>query len=640
MKLFTLFLRTPLVMVLFFSAAATFASPSFHVNPIVGLSPDFIRGADVSTLAAMEAAGALYRDDQDRPADLLDILKAHGVNWIRLRLWNDPTNPADVMEGNRLLSRKGDPRGGGNNDLATTVALAKRVKTAGLHFLLDFHYSDFWADPGNQRIPKAWIGLNKEALAKAIYSFTKQSLATLKEAGAEPDMVQIGNEINNGMLWPLGKIGSDDPQKGVGGFNSLALFLRQASQAVRDTDPAIKIAIHLANGGDQGLYRWFFDAITKRGVDFDVIGFSFYPYWHGKVEDLQSNLNAAYRQFHKPVVVLETAYARTEEDADGYSNAFGKGMDLTGGYRATVQGQATELRDVMAAVATVPDHQGLGVFYWEPAWYYVKNVGWRTGSGNNWDNQTLFDFRGHPEPSLSTFRLVGEPGLTIVPQPVAAVSPTIDAALDQPVWALPSTVLCAFSDDAYRPSAVSWDVLDRASMTKPETLFLHGTVVGTNLAVKAQLRIAATSNLLSDPSFESGQLGSWTIEGTKGVVLVENNPGNAHSGSYTLKYWKDSAFQFKARRTIHHLAAGTYQVSLWAMGGGGESSIFLSAWAENKPIKQAKMRNTGWLKWTKYTVKDLVVTNGDLNLEISVNGNNGNWGNFDDVAVRREQEHP
>jgi arabinogalactan endo-1,4-beta-galactosidase len=215
-----------------------------------------------------------------------------------------------------------------------------------------------------------------------------------------PDMVQIGNEINGGMIWPGGKTvaqGTDN----VGGYDGLADLLKSGIQAVRDNDPnndnprkRARIIIHLANGGDNELYRTVFDALTERNVDFDVIGLSYYSYWHGPMDQFKSNMNDISARYQKDVVIAETAYAYTLDNADGLGNLFGGDAQISGGYKATIQGQATAMRDVMEAVAQVPNGRGLGIFYWEPDWFAVEGAGWKTGEGDAWDNQAMFDSGG------------------------------------------------------------------------------------------------------------------------------------------------------------------------------------------------------------------------------------------------------
>lgn len=345
-----------------------------------------IRGADISTLKKVEDNGGLFYDRGVRK-DPLVILRSHGVNYVRLKIWKDPVNVD------------------GSNDLAKTVEMAERAKKAGFKILLDFHYSNFWADPGRQDKPTAWVGLNPKELEQAVYDHTAETMQALKDVQALPDMVQIGNEINSGMLWPDGKTWG----AGSGGFDRLAPLLRAGISGVRDVagPKKVDIMLHLANGGDNGLYRWWFDEVTKRGItDFDVIGFSFYPYWHGTLEQLSYNLADISARYDKDVVVVETAYAFTLENGDDLSNIFGAAQQAEAGYPATVAGQADFLTDIREVVQNVPNGRGLGVFYWEPAWIPVEGAGWRSGEGNAWENQALFDFEGN---ALESLEALGAP---------------------------------------------------------------------------------------------------------------------------------------------------------------------------------------------------------------------------------------
>ncbi|HUI70092.1 MAG TPA: glycosyl hydrolase 53 family protein, partial [Spirochaetia bacterium] len=335
--------RAGFVLSLMTILCASVGAQGILVRPVMDIPKSFIMGADVSMLDQLERAGAVFSDENGKKGDCLAILKAGGVNWIRLRIWNDPVNAKDVVENGKLLSKAGDPVGGGNDDLAAYIRIAKRAKKLGLKVMVDFHYSDFWADPSKQTMPKAWVGLDLDALKKALYRFTDTSLKAMAAAGVRPDMVQIGNEIDNGFLWPVGKLyPSGDEQ--VGGMGAFINLLKEASRAVRANDPnakakpgsaayarRMKIVIHLSSGGDQALYRKTFDPIVAAGVDFDIIGLSFYPYWHGTIDDLSGNMAMLASRYKKEMIVAETAYAWTTDDADGFPNAFGPGLDREGG---------------------------------------------------------------------------------------------------------------------------------------------------------------------------------------------------------------------------------------------------------------------------------------------------------------------
>ncbi|MEK4195698.1 glycosyl hydrolase 53 family protein [Paenibacillus sp. FSL L8-0323] len=362
-----------------------------QVTPLV-LQSGFIKGADISTLEAIEDAGGKYYDNGVEK-DLLDILKSRGVNYIRLRLWNDPQEA------------------GGYNDREHVVEMAQRVKAKGFKLLLDFHYSDFWADPGKQNKPGAWADYSYDELKQAVYDYTKDVMDELKEKGASPDMVQIGNEINGGLLWPDGK--SYDQENA---FEKVVPLLESGVKGVRDSQSAdqdIKIMIHLAEGGKNDMFRWFFDELTKRNLDYDVIGASFYPYWSGTMDSLQFNLDDISKRYGKEVIVTETAYPYTLQDGDNFENNIARQDQLDGsGFPATVAGQMAEVKTVMNVLSKVPDGKGTGLFYWEPAWIPVQGVGWKVGDGNAWENQAMFDFAGNALSSLNVFKtpVAGEGG--------------------------------------------------------------------------------------------------------------------------------------------------------------------------------------------------------------------------------------
>ena len=224
----------------------------------------FIKGMDLSTLLELEQCGAKYYDN-GQEMDILDIVKKYDVDTIRLRIWNDPKSP------------EGEPYGAGNNDLDTTIAIGKRVTEAGLGVLVNFHYSDFWADPGKQFKPKAWADYGVEELEKAVYEFTKESMKKILAAGVNVTLIQVGNELSNGLLWPEGQV----PE-----YDNIAKFVSAGIRACRKVNAKIPIMIHLDNGGNNELYRRWFDNYIPRGEDFDYIGLSYYPFWHGRLKQL------------------------------------------------------------------------------------------------------------------------------------------------------------------------------------------------------------------------------------------------------------------------------------------------------------------------------------------------------------------
>lgn len=372
----------------------------------------YYKGMDISTLLEVEKCGGKFYDKgQEREA--LSILKDYDVNAVRIRLWNDP------------YSEEGEPYGAGTNDFKSVAELSKRAKEKGFDILLDYHYSDFWADPGKQFVPKAWRGYSVEELERAVYEYTKKTLLDLKEEELLPDMVQVGNELSNGLLWPYGKV----PE-----YDNIARFVSAGIRAVKEvSDMAlaegaisekILIMIHLDNGGNNALYREWFDNYIKRGEDFDIIGLSYYPFWHGTFDMLQNNMHDIAQRFGKELIIAEVSMGHTMEDYAEYEKlAPGqrKGMATRPAlvekieYPMTLEGQKEFMKELFRRIASVPEGKGRGYFYWEPAWIPVPGSGWATECslkyiedkgpcGNEWANQALFDYKGNALPTWEAVR--------------------------------------------------------------------------------------------------------------------------------------------------------------------------------------------------------------------------------------------
>lgn len=372
------------------------------VEPVPGLRegrrPDFMLGADISSMAQILAEGKPYYDLEGRQAHPLDILAQQGVNWVRLRVWNDP---ADAF---------GNPYGGGNASIETTIELARQAKQRGMKVNVVFHYSDFWAHPGQQRRPKAWANLTGQPLVDAVGTFTAESLTRMRDAGVYPDMVTIGNETNSNIVdvnFNLTAAGAMNPA-------AIAVF-KAGSAAVRVTDPnagnpdeRTLVSFHLANGDNATLYNRFTLAMHLNGVDYDALGASFYPSWHGTPAQVLANLNTITGTYGKYAYIAETAYPWSLEESAGDDTPqnFKHGDVSTVGLAASPQGQATALRDVIDVAAGIQDEKGLGVFYWEPAWLPGPTTGWATPYGTGWETAGLFDVNGYALPSVRTFSLV------------------------------------------------------------------------------------------------------------------------------------------------------------------------------------------------------------------------------------------
>jgi arabinogalactan endo-1,4-beta-galactosidase len=338
------------------------------------------RGADLSFEPQEEAAGAQFTDD-GKPGTALSILNDHGLNYVRLRLWVNP--PA------------------GYSDLASDLKMARRIKAAGDRLYLDIHYSDFWADPQKQNIPAAWQGQDLSQLTATVQRYTQDVIGRFAAQGTPVDMVSIGNEIRNGILWPAGQV---DWTANTGWSNLTTLLKAGVAGARAGNRPGHKLLVmlHFDQGGDNAQSRTFFDHMVDGGVPFDVIGLSYYPFWHGTLSAMRTNVDDLATRYHKQIVVAESQYAWTLANGDSLGNSVWQASQVDPGYPATPGGQLSFYNDALSILAQVPDHLGKGLFYWEPEW--IPGVGWEPGDGSPNDNLTLFSFTGQALPSVGLFQ--------------------------------------------------------------------------------------------------------------------------------------------------------------------------------------------------------------------------------------------
>ncbi len=394
------------------------------IKKVQNMSDSTIRGIDISSYTALKKAGVKYYDNEGKEASLLKVLSDNGVNYIRIRIWNDPYN------------EKGETYGGGSNDVKAGLEIAKEAAKYNIKVLLGFHYSDFWADPAVQLLPKDWKKDkdNQEKMCLNVYKFTKETLEQFKDAGADIGMVQVGNEISQGMMGIMHKTKANvwqEEEKST----IIDSYLSAGARAVRECTPDALVAIHLDNL-NLGMYKDAMNAWERDNVDYDVLGASSYAFWAGK--NMLENVRKAGEYVAsrgKLFAVLETSWLNSQKDADGTVNM----ANNTNGavYKVGPQGQADMLSDLYNAILS--NDNGLGAFYWEGAWipvragwvnwkynkemanefgtgwaaenaegyyptsklYYNENPVW---GGNSWDNQTLFDDKGYPLDSLRFYR--------------------------------------------------------------------------------------------------------------------------------------------------------------------------------------------------------------------------------------------
>jgi len=340
----------------YYIALIILSLPLFGCKKSNGDAPEvkelIIRAADISALPEIEQAGTIFYDHSGTAKDVLTILHENGCNTIRIRLWHTPETE--------------------HSGLQEVIQLAERVKEKGMKVWLDFHYSDTWADPGTQDKPAAWESLTTAELADSVYSYTQKVMALI-----EPEYVQIGNEINAGFLWNNGHINNQA---------DFITLLKSGIEAVRDHHPETKIIIHYAG---YNAASWFFGVLQNQNVDYDIIGLSYYPAWHGKsFDELTTALNQLVAGIKKDIVIAETAYPFTLEWNDWTNNSVGLASHLMSGYPATELGQKVFLLDLKEVIAKCP--KGIGFAYWAPEWVAFKGA--EATNGSPWENMTLFDF--------------------------------------------------------------------------------------------------------------------------------------------------------------------------------------------------------------------------------------------------------
>ncbi|BBF44336.1 putative galactosidase [Lachnospiraceae bacterium KM106-2] len=553
---------------------------SIHVNKVEGLSSEFITGVDISSVISLEQSGVEYSNQKGEKESIYKILNDGGVNYIRIRVWNDPYD-----------SNK-NGYGGGNNDLDKAIEIGKKATDAGMKVLVDFHYSDFWADPGKQKAPKAWADITDIAeKCTKVTEYTKDSLQKMIDAGVDIGMVQVGNETNGGIC------GETKDANVCKVMNAGAKAIREISST---NGTNILVALHFTNP-EKGIPMNRSAVLDANGVDYDVFATSYYPYWHGTLENLTKQLKYVADTYGKKVMVAETSYANTLEDGDGHENTIKVDPGLE--YPTTEQGQANSVRDVVQAVKNVGD-KGIGVFYWEAAWVPVgedttdvdgnkanKELWEEFGSGwassyaseydpddaGRWyggsavDNQAFFDFSGKALDVVNIYNYI-RTGATAPQKIYKAVSPSVSFKLGDKM-SLPEQVEVEFNDETKGTADVTWDEAQvEALHTKsPGTYKVSGIINEENSDVKDVICtvVIQGDNLLKNPSFENGADDSWTIEKLNGYgsgAKIVKQSSDAINGDYIISAWHDARQEFKLEQNVGELMPGNYKFAIKYMG--------------------------------------------------------------------------
>lgn len=623
-------------------------SESLYVKKVENLPDDFIFGMDASCVPSLEAGGVKYYDHNGEEKDVYQILAENGVNYIRVRVWNDP------------FDKDGNGYGGGNCDIENAVEIGKRATKYGMKLLVNFHYSDFWADPAKQMVPKAWRGMNIDQKSEALYQYTKECLEKFAEAGVDVGMVQIGNETNGGMC--------GEWSSALGGWKKITQLMSAGSRAVREVTPEALIAIHFANPEKVTNYESYSANLDYYGVDYDIFASSYYPYWHGTLDNLAEVLNKVSAKYGKKVMVAETSYAYTPENTDFYGNTVGEGDGNIKNYPYTVQGQANLVRDVIDTVVNKMT-DGVGVFYWEGTWIssggksYEENLvlwerhgsGWATSyakeydpedagkwyGGCSVDNQAFFDKDGKALESLKVFSLVKE-GNEVEKRADAVEDTTLIIDLNGEIK-MPEYVNAIMSDNSKEQIPVEWIGVNIDEMKNGGAA--KYTVKGQAGGMSATCYISMVEyNFLENWSFEDGDR-SWIAIAIQNFdeLYVEDKITDSITGSKHYHFWGASAnsVEFTLEQEVNNLPSGKYNYSISIMGGdGGTTDIYAYVKINGEIVHKAKTEITVYDEWHTATVSGIEYSAGDtitVGIYVKCAGANA-WGKIDDAMLNSVKE--
>lgn len=615
---------------------------SLYVEKVENLPEDFIFGMDASCVPALENSGVKYYDFDGQETDVYAVLASQGINYIRVRVWNDP------------YTSSGMGYGGGNCDIDNAVVIGKRATQYGMKLLVDFHYSDFWADPSKQMEPKAWKGMAIEDKTEAVYQFTRDCLNQLKEAGVDVGMVQIGNETNGYLcgekIW----------------FN-IQYLMQAGSKAVREVFPDALVALHFANPEKTGSYDTYAKKLDYYQVDYDVFASSYYPYWHGSLKNLTDTLSSIARSYGKKVMVMETSYAYTSEDTDFSANTIGDGGSVIKDYPFTVQGQANHLRALTNAIVN-DTVNGIGIVYWEGTWISVGGASYEENSalweqyGSGWassyasgydpadagkyyggcavDNQALFDATGHPLESLKVFRLMRTGNqLPLTADALEDVSVTCD--LNAPLT-LPETVNAIMTDGSKQAIDVAWNFTDELNEQMHQGGVAQYTITGQAGGMEARCYVSMVEyNYLRDYSFEEDST-AWQITDLANAdeLYIEDKKTDSLTGTKHMHFWSaaKNSVEFTLEQQALNLPAGQYAFTVSIMGGdAGETDIYAYVKVNGETVATAPMGITSYGNWNTATTPAFTCTEDDqviVGVYVKCQGSgSGAWGKIDDALL-------
>ena len=639
------------------------------IEKISNLPDDFIKGVDVSSYISEKDSGVKYYDFAGNELDdqgFFNLLKSCGVNYVRIRVWH---NPYDA---------NGKGYGGGTNDLEKAKRIGTWATQAGMKVLIDFHYSDFWTDPGKQYTPKAWKSYTVEQKAEAINTYTKNSLNELLKAGVDVGMVQVGNETNAFFC--------DEKD-----WTNICKLFQAGCLAVREVEDKtygenvvdgsnIMIALHFADP-QKGEYLAYAQNLNANKVDYDIFASSYYPFFHGSISNLTSTLKNIAQTYNKKVMVAETSWATTLDDGDGHDNQIRVGTNDTPHYEFSVLGQATEVRTVMDAVVKVGE-AGIGVFYWEPAWIPVQyaydsngnlnqsiknsNVqkwetygsGWASSyagayqedaatwyGGSAMDNQAMFDMYGNPLESLKVFNYV-KTGTYVKNEDVNISSATVDSiqmTYGESVEAKLPTAKVGFNNATSKENVVvDWNETDiaKAQAGGVGEYTIRGTVSVTvnekelTQSVKCSVTILPVNYM---PNYSLEETNEWKFSVSEIVGIKADD--NSRTGDNALKFWSGESYNYTASIEVKVAKSGLYKFGGYIQGGAvGDDAKFTYSVkvGENTPITVTADKLKGYKNWIDTSISKVKIEEDNTIVTITVSGSDiaaGGWGSWDDFYI-------
>ena len=658
-----------------FDPSKKVASDSLYVKKVENLNPDFYCGMDLSSLLSLEAGGTKFYNFQGQEEDILKVVADNGVNLVRVRVWN---NPYDA---------EGNGYGGGNCTINTALEIGKRATRYGVGLLVDFHYSDFWADPSRQTAPKAWKNMSVDAKANALYTYTLESLNTLKDNNVDVKMVQVGNETNNFML------------AGERGITNFAKLVNKGYDAVKAVYPKAEVAVHFTNPEKRG-YLQIAEQMEEAGVKYDVFGSSYYPFFHGTLANLKTQLSKPI-EFGKKVMVMETQYAFTDEDTDECGNQFDSKGNYPRNYPVTIAGQSNCYRDVCDVVASLKNNAGIGVCWWEGAWITaspqrsgesdgdhwtrLEQMWSRYGSGwaskyayeydthapqpSEWghfsagtvvDNQAFFDKNGKPNESLKVFNLI-KYGNDAPEYLDGVADKDVEFMVNEEI-VLPTQIDGIYNTDERKPVDVTWEQVDFDDLKRqgPGTYDINGTVtVGQNTYHPVCHLTLKVANYVLNGSFEDGAV-HWTLEnkltdpftaGTYYAMITNQNSNNPITGDWSVHAYSASKhIKFTVEQQVAAFDAQKTLKLRYAVTGGVKDGIEVTeanckqyvdfyAYLLEDDVQVQKIDGyiTKWGNKYSFEATDIVVKPGKtykvgISCEANMTGNAPDfWIDFDDV---------